>query len=355
MVRMLPKSRITAVLVLGLGCVLLAVGLLLPRFVDARGPVPLDLAETSLSVTDPAATIGRAYLAGAGDRDPETVTGDVSRNFAVTFGDPVDGDEAAATVGVSTLRDDMAKSFGDQAGLLDAEVWTMRVDRRTGEAVGEGDTKVAETLGSPAQDATVEGQWLKFPAAPERRDYRYFDPLLRRAVPASFSREDEVDGHRVYVYRQEMTAEPVLTAHPGYARLTSTVVTPARRDAEGRETSPATSTVSTLHRSGTREITVEPSSGLIVSVREDLHDYYAAADGTETGLLLDMHGETPGDERTALLEQAVSVGGERHVGAWGIALAAIGAIVTVAAGIAALRPQRRDERAGGPRGRGSGD
>ncbi len=342
MVGMLPKSRVLAVLALGLGCVLLGAGLILPHLVDEERPVPLDLAESRLTVTDPVATIGRAYLATAGEGDPDVVTGPVSRNWAVTLGEPADGDEAAATVGVSTLRDDMAQSLGDQAGLLDAEIWTMRVDRRSGAVTG--DVKVADTLGTPAGEATVDGQWVKFPQDTRQGEYPFFDTLLRRALPASFDRAEELGGREVYIFRQEMDAEPVLDGNPHHPRLTRTDTVPAVRDGDGRETAPASVEVSTLHRSGTREITVEPTSGMIVSVREDLHDYYAAADGRETGLLLDLHGETPTDDRDALLDQAVAVGEDRPVRTWSLACVAIGAIVTVVAGIVALRPQRRGRR-----------
>ncbi|WP_291473148.1 DUF3068 domain-containing protein [Corynebacterium sp.] len=333
---MLPKSRILSVLALGLGCILLGVGLILPRLVDADRPVPLDLGDTQLTVSDPEATIGKAYLATAGENDPDVITGPVSRNVAVTLGDPADDNEAAATVGVTTMRDDMAESLGDQVGLLDAEVWTMRVDRFSGAATG--DVKVADTLGTPAGEATVDGQWLKFPHHTEQSEYPFFDTLLRRALPASFDRAEEIDGHEVYVFRQEMDAEPVMEGNPNHIRLTQNVTT------AGEDGEPGTSTVSTLHRSGTREIAVEPSSGMIVSVREDLHDYYAADDGTETGLLLDLHGETPEEERGALLSQAVEVGEDRPVRTWSLVCVVIGAIVTVAAGVVALRPQRKGRK-----------
>ena len=336
MVRMLPKSRVLSILALGLGCILLGVGFVLPRLVDADRPVPLDLGDTQLTVSDPEATIGKAYLATAGEKDPDVITGPVSRNVAVTLGDPSDRDEAAATVGVTTMRDDMAESMGDQAGLLDAEIWTMSVDRYSGEVTG--DVKVADTLGTPAGEATVDGQWLKFPENTEQTGYPFFDTLLRRAVPTSFDRSEEIDGHEVYVFRQEMDAEPVMEGNPHHMRLTQNVMT------EGRDGEPGKSTVSTLHRSGTREITVEPSSGLIVSVREDLHDYYAAEDGAETGLLLDLHGETPEEDRGALLSQAVEVGEDRPVRTWSLVCVVIGAIVTVAAGVVTLRPQRKGRK-----------
>lgn len=343
MVGMLPTSRVFAVLVLGLGCVLLGAGLVLPKLVEVDRPLPLDVDHTQLTLSDSAATIGKAYVAGARAEDPDVITGPVSRTAAVTFGAPADEEAAAVTVGLSTMRDDMVASLGEDAGLLDAEVWSVRVDRKNGAVLngpssdngGSRDTKVADTLGSPSTPATVDGQWLAFPRKPSQSEaYPYFDTLLRRSIPATFDHAVDEGGREVYVFRQEMIAEPVLTANPRYARLTQNVIT------QGEGGRPGTASVSTLHRSGSREITVEPTSGLIVAVKEDLHDYYAGEDGVETGLLLDFHGDTPDGQRDALLTQAVKVGEGRPVGTWALALTLIGAIVTVVAGVVALKPQK---------------
>jgi len=128
MVRMLPKSRVLSILALGLGCILLGVGFVLPRLVDADRPVPLDLGDTQLTVSDPEATIGKAYLATAGEKDPDVINGPVSRNVAATLADPSDRAQAAATGRSPTTRASTRGSIGDQAGLLDAENGTQRVN-----------------------------------------------------------------------------------------------------------------------------------------------------------------------------------------------------------------------------------
>jgi hypothetical protein len=379
MFHMLPKSPVSAVFALGVGCILLVAGLLLPRVVDPERPLPMSLSGTQLTVTDPESTLGAAYEPPApapapapdsgdapapdgedhgeppadepgdrpgdgndhGDDDdhgddhrndppppPEPVRAPVTKTWALTLGEPVDGDEVAATVGVSSVRNDRVTTgegdnppTDDQGALLDAAVWSMQLDRH--DAVATGDVKVSDRLGSPATAADVPGQWVAFPRNAGERTYPFFDSLLRRDLPADFDRTAEIDGHRVNVYRQNFEAEPVLQANPYFYRLTSPLP-------DGRQ--------ATLQRSGSREITVEPSSGLIVGLREDLHDYYAGPDGAETALLQDFHGQTPDDEVAGLLTTAADQGKDRPSRAWGVALAVVGAIVALGSAVIALKP-----------------
>ncbi|WP_414122076.1 DUF3068 domain-containing protein [Corynebacterium nuruki] len=372
---MLPKSRVSAVFALGVGCILLVAGLLLPRVVDPERPLPMSLSGTQLTVTDPESTLGAAYEPPApapasdaapapdsgdapapegedggeppagdgedgdrpGDGDdhrndppapPEPVRAPVTKTWALTLGQPVDGDEVAATVGVSSVRNDRVTTgegdnapTDDQGALLDAAVWSMQLDRH--DAVATGDVKVSDRLGSPATGAEVPGQWIAFPRNAGEQSYPFFDSLLRRDLPADFDRTTEIDGHRVNIYRQNFEAEPVLQANPYFYRLTSALP-------DGRQ--------ATLQRSGSREITVEPSSGLIVGLREDLHDYYAGPDGAETALLQDFHGQTPDDEVAGLLTTAADQGKDRPSRAWGVALAVVGAIVALGSAVIALKP-----------------
>jgi hypothetical protein len=367
---MLPKSRVIAVFALGVGCILLAAGLLLPRMVDPERPLPVSLSGTQLTVTDPEATLGDAYREaqpsaapvpepapapeGApgeddgnpeapdnpeGDGDapadapapPEPLRAPVTKTWALTLGEPVDDDGVAATVGETSVRNDLVQSgdggdtpTDDQRALLDASVWSMRLDRSSG--VATGDVKASDQLGSPASEAQAPGQWVAFPRDTDRRTYPFFDSLLRRDLPADFDRTEEVDGHEVYVFRQTLDAEPVLQANPYYYRLSSPLP-------DGRK--------ATLTRSGSREITVEPSSGLIVGLREDLHDYYAGPDGAETSLLQDFHGATPDDAVTGLLKTAVDQGKDRPSRTWGVALTVVGAIVALGSAVFGLRPTRK--------------
>jgi hypothetical protein len=326
MVRMLPRSRVAAVLTLGLGCILLAVGIALPLLVPPERPVPLQLSETQLTLQDDRARIGPSYLAGEGEDGaaPEPVTAPVTKTYAVSLGEPADETSAAATVGVTAVRGDRE---GD-AGLLDAEVWTYRIDRTTGASLG--DAKVADTPATPAVASEVTGQWLTFPRKTGQQEYPVFDNLLRRAVPAQFVQTEDVNGTEVYVFRQEFDSEPVRQSNPGYYRATSTT-------GEGG--------VSSLYRNGYKEFRVEPNSGMIVSVTEDIQDVYVpdGADGAAAGapeLLSSFHGSTPEPERDDLLVQAEELGHDRPTRGWGIVLTVTGAIVALGSAVVALRPQR---------------
>ncbi|MGP9722543.1 DUF3068 domain-containing protein [Corynebacterium sp. AOP40-9SA-29] len=318
---MLPRSRVTAVLVLGLGCLLLVLGIALPVLVPPERPVPLELSESQLTLHDDEARVGTSYL-GNGD---EAVTAPVTKTYAVSLGEPADDDAAAATVGVTAVRDDM--EGGD--ALLDAEVWSYRVDRMTGASLG--DAKVADTPGTPAVASEVTGQWLAFPRNTEQEEYPVFDNLLRREVPAQFVQTEDVDGSEVYVFRQDFDAEPVRQANPGYYRSTSTT-------ADGASSS--------LYRNGYKEYRVEPGSGMIVSVTEDIQDVYVPDAPTQDGedatpeLLSSFNGATPDAERDDLLRQAAELGEDRPTRGWGIVLTVTGAIVALGSAVVALRPQR---------------
>lgn len=332
MVCMLPRSRVVAVLTLGLGCILLAAGVALPALVPPERPVPLELSDSQLTLHDDDAVVGASYLDGGGEDGAATQNAPVTKTYAVSLGEPADDDAAAATVGYTSVRDDLEGT----ASLLDAEVWSYRVDRMSG--VSLGDAKVADTPATPAGQSTVEGQWLAFPRDTEQEEYPVFDNLLRREIPARFVQTEEVDGTEVYVFRQDYDAEPVRQANPGFYRSTSTT-------ADGAESS--------LYRNGSKEFRVEPGSGMIVSVTEDIQDVYVAdGDGGEPAgepeLLSSFHGSTPQEEQDALLTQARDLAQDRPTRAWGIALGVTGAIVALGSAGVALRPERpqRSRRSG---------
>lgn len=339
MVAMLPRSRVIAVLALGLGCILLAAGLALPALLPPDRPVPLDLSERQLTLKDDEAEIGPSYL-GAGDEGEageeedaegpagEPTTAPVTKTYAVSLGEPSDDDEAAASVGVTSVRDDLDTEEGEgqsPEALLDAEVWSYRIDRQSGAPLG--DAKVADTPGSPAEGTEISGQWLSFPRDTEQQEYPMYDNLLRRDLPAKFVQTEDVNGHEVYVFRQDLEAEPVAQNNPGYFRNDPADGKDAQGDAQ-------------LVRSGSREIRVEPTSGMIVSVNEDLRDAYVAG-GEEIELLSSFSGATPDDARDELLDQAAELGEDRPTRQWGIALTVTGAIVALGSAVVALRPKRR--------------
>lgn len=319
--------RATAVVAFLIGCTLITLGVLLPRYVASEKSVPLDLASTTLSLHDPAASVGKNYQA-PGAEGP--VTAPVTRQFNLGVSAPADKDTASARVGVSTARSDVDD---DLQSLLDAQVWSFELDRRTGEARGQA--RVADTPAMPAMPARLEGAWVKFPQSTEQKTYPYFDATLRAAVPAEFTgtthREDgKGKNPELYVFRQEIQPTNVATKYNG---LRNTI----NVDIDGK------SERAYLTHSGWRELVVEPRTGLIVSVEEDLRDVYHTADGRPVEDLLIFHGKTSEEAGQAMLQQAEKLGGDRNIKMWGIALLSVGVIMAAVSLVLAIayRPRRR--------------
>lgn len=314
-----------------IGVALITVGVMLPKVVSNDKAVPLDLAATTLTLNDPAAVIGPNYQGLDGKED---VTAPVNRQFKITLEEPATDEEASARVGVTTARTDVED---DLESLLDAQVWSFTVDRRTGEA--KGNAKVSDTPATPATDGEIAGYWAKFPQGTEQRSYDYFDMTLRRALPAEFTGTRNVttaDGreHELYVFRQEIPATSVAKEYAG-VRNTITV--------EGEDGKPQRAQ---LFHEGWRELAVEPKSGLLVSVEENVKDTYRDDSGKDVQNLLQFHGKTPQRVTQSMLDQAMEVSGQRHTDKWGVALIVAGVIVAAASVVLVLwrRAKRRAER-----------
>lgn len=308
-----------------IGCALIAAGLLVPKLVPNDKPIPLDLNARTLALTDPAATIGPAYQG----LDAKTnITAPVIRQFNLTLEGPASEDSASARVGVTTSRSDVSD---DLQSLLEAQIWSFKIDRISGEA--RGNAKVSDTPATPPADRPIQGVWAKFPQKTEQKSYDYFDVTLRRALPAQFTGTREVttsQGEKVqlYVFRQDIKSQSVAESYPGL-RNTVTV------DVNG------TPTQGFLHHSGWRELTVEPESGLLVGVEENIEDVYLDRSGKQIQDLLKFHGKTNQGTQEAMLEQALSTSGHRNTFTWGLALVVAGVIVAAASLVVVLWGARR--------------
>lgn len=319
---MLSRSRTIALLFLALGIALAVAGAALPKVLTESKPVPLDLSSSTLALEDPAATIGPNYQGM--DKD-KPVKAPVLRQFNMTLGQPATDEEASARVGVATHRKDVKD---DLQSLLDAQVFSYRVDRFSGEAMG-ATAKVADTPVMPSSDVAMEGFWAKFPENTEKGSYDYFDVTLRQALPAKFDREETRTtdaGHDVpvYVFRQEIEAASVKENYEGI-----------RNEITDRETGEKAQ----LFHEGWREIAVEPNSGMIVGVEEDVTDAYRV-DGREVQTLLEFHGRTSENNNRKMLQQAMEIGNERELKTWRVALAVIGVIVAAVSLVVVVRPSR---------------
>lgn len=322
---MLSKSRIVAIFALGLASTLIAVGILLPRLFPEETPVPLGLQHTTLSLRDPKATVGTGYLALGEDKK---ITAPVVRQFNIELGEPASENEATARVGVSNSRENVKD---DLESLLDAQVYSYRLNRVTGQAVG--DAKVSDTPATPPSKTSMPGYWAKFPIDTQQQTYDYFDWTLRQAFPAHFKGTEThqtTDGKDMQVYLFHQDIEPTKVSDR-VASFRSSI----HKDAKRAE----------LHHGGWREIAVEPQSGLIVGVEEHIKDDYRAK-GKPVDVLLEFNGRTTESTEAGMLDQAESLGGKRSTEAWGTGLIIAGAVILVVSLVVALRRGRGRRGAG---------
>lgn len=282
---MLPKSRIFSALLLGLGVALIVAGLVAPRFFHVDGRLPMDLANTTFTISDDDA---RTRLMS--DPDGRVLDSPVTRQMHLEVQTPADADSATVRVGASLARDSRQ---ADIDRLISAEVWNYRIDRLTGEALTTA--TVTDQLASPTTEVEVDGLWVKFPSGAEQTTYDVFDQTLREARPAVFAEEVELEGHQVYRYRQEI--EPT-----NVAQLWAGVFNTTQFETEGGGSEPGY-----LFHGAVRDYFVDVNSGLIVDIHEEVDTYYGTVDGEKRETVLEFDGQMSDEQVSARLDQAAAV------------------------------------------------
>ncbi|KAB3522813.1 DUF3068 domain-containing protein [Corynebacterium sp. zg254] len=315
-----------AIVTLIIGVALLTAGYLLPQKVTEEKPLPLQLATSTLTLEDDEASVGSAYPATGG----KTIKAPVIKQYDMTLGQPASEDSAAAKVGVSVARGDIDE---DEKALLNAQIWSFTVDRFTGEVRGQA--KVSDTPATPPTAVENMGQWVKFPQEVEQRDYEYFDDQVRKPVKAAYqgtvTHQDQAGKDvELYVFKQEI---PDTDVSSQYDSLWNTQM--LRKDGSDERVE------GHLTYSGTRTITVEPRSGMIVALDENLNARYLDDQGEKLDDLLVFNGRTTEKVEHDMLAQAQKLGEFRHTSSWGFGLTGLGAIVTAASLIALVVYRRR--------------
>lgn len=246
---MLPKFRILAAVLAGLGAALVAAGLLAPSVLLSGNRLPLALGEATWTLTDPD---------GTRDGRPAPVT----RQLHMEIQEPSDGDTASVRVGDTLRAGESGSDFND---LLSASTWSYAVDRVSGAATAPAEAQLV--MGMPATQVPIDGAWLTFPAPAPQGTVEVFDPALRGTAPAAFAGEEDIAGRTVYRYSQRI--DPVNLAMR-YADPRNTLTL------EGEDGEPLRTF---LHYAADREILVDQETGVVVGVDERVDDYYADAEG----------------------------------------------------------------------------
>jgi len=252
------------IFVLGLGAFVLVLGLLSKFYMyDRLAVVPLNQTTTSTSETLPGADA--EYLDVDNDltitngplRSVRVVTGDV--DLSKEASDELDEDVAVWNSYVCTDTPDFDCS-GTETPLAGSND-TVAFQRNTAETV-RWSGNVNEASGETTEDP-FEGLYFKFPFDTQKKTYDFWDGTLKKAMPAEFEEETEIDGLKVYKFVQ--TIDPVKSGEisvPGNL---------ANGDAD------ETITADRIY-SNVRTLYVEPTTGAIIKGGE-AQDSYLEVDG----------------------------------------------------------------------------
>lgn len=317
---MLSRSRIIAVLIIGLGAAMIAAGAFLPRLISDDPKIPLDLPDTTYTLRAEDAVSTK--LSPDGGR--EDAVGPVRRQFHGELIQPADEQRVSVRLGAATTRELPPEVMGTDPilELVDASIWTFTIDRLGGEFLGPA--MLTEQMADVPIEVPVEGYWVKFPAGAGEETYPVFDDFLRRTVPAEYVGTEDIGGNQVIRYRQ--TIEPTNLA----ALYRSNMSQIFADDKTGF-----------LMYQGTRDWLVESDSGMVVGIHEDLDLRWETREGERLRTLLRFVGGVDEQSSARLLQQALDVADTTPVRPWSIALLVIGAILAFGGTVGAFRPDER--------------
>ncbi|KIQ10881.1 DUF3068 domain-containing protein [Rhodococcus sp. MEB064] len=260
-------SRVIPSILIGLGVFFLVVAILIPLYTVGRlEKTPLDLEITTVSTGTGSVLDSRSLAAGSAKVDQNVPL--VSQRF-VTTEEPSGADAVTVQAGSTLRRTDRQ---GD-TGLLTATVDRVTLDRVTSMPV-EPVGSIQSQSDKPAEEVAHDGLQYKFPFDAQKQTYPFFDIVARQSYDMTFVEETQIEGVTVYHYTQKIPA----------VDLSAVVNSPANKVALPASTwgveGGATPITMTRFYENTRDIYVEPVTGVVVKGQEDVHQYYARRAGT---------------------------------------------------------------------------
>ena len=317
---MLSRSRIASILLLGLGAALIAVGVLLPKVINSDPKLPLDVPPTSYTMR--AAEGVSTKLTPEGKR--EEVVAPLRRQLHGELIQPADADKVSLRVGVTEMRELPAEVAGTDplTELVDANIWTFTIDRLSGEFLAPA-TLVDRMAGVP-RTVDVEGHWVKFPSGTEQKEYPVFDDFMHDSVPAAFVGEEDRAGNKVLHFRQTIAKTNLAAKYRSYVSQISV------GDKSGF-----------LQYEGTRDWWVEPHSGSVIDVAEDINLWWETREGEPIMTYLRFAGQMSEDDSKRLLAGALRVFKTPSLQPWSIGLISSGAILMFISIVGVVRPSSR--------------
>ncbi len=198
--------RYVTFIILGLGVFAVAAGLLL-RFwaYPSLAKIPHDVDRISVAKGDGITAL--VYVPNGDSARPEirenlslTSTTKVTGNLRAE--EVVEDGDVTVWVEASEVRTDDAEGL-----VVNASLRSLCLDRFTGEAVAPCENQFyedaeGERVRGERNEVLQPGLNFKFPFDTQKRDYRWFDTTLKKAVPANYVGEEEIKGLPVYKFVQ---------------------------------------------------------------------------------------------------------------------------------------------------------
>jgi hypothetical protein len=206
------------------------------------------------------------------------------------------------------------------------------VDRRTSAAVHPCSSEYVKDEGRSPEYRTFtgkhDGQIYKFPFNTERRNYRYFDTIIREAPVAKYVKDEQIQGMTVYRFEQDISKRKIENREvPG--RLLGLPDQPAVMAERYYET--------------TRTMWVEPETGIIIKgseqVRQSLEDPVTGNSLTLLAGTLEINKATVDDNVKRAKDGAAKLRMLRVTAPW--ALGTAGAVLIIVGVLVTLLGRRR--------------
>ncbi|QNG20299.1 DUF3068 domain-containing protein [Rhodococcus triatomae] len=326
-------SRIFACILVGLGALLLAVAVLIPSYtVGKLEKTPLDLEVTTIASGKGSVLDSAALLQGNATVDTDV---DLVAQRYVTVEEPSDSEIMTVQAGQTVRRTDKR---GD-TGILTATVDRVTLDRVTSMPTNDPVGTVQTQSDVPGTEVPREGLQYKFPFNTEQQSYPYFDLNARETKDIDFVEETEINGLKVYHFTQEVGPVDLSAAVP--EAPTNKLELPAETWGVPGGEVPITMT---RWYTNTRDLWVEPKTGVVVKGQEQMHQYYGrSANQPEVDVL---NVTFPFDEETIEFQVEQARNGLDQLSTFGRTLPIVAGILGVLAVIAGVILGLRGGRGG---------
>jgi len=254
-------GRLLGYTLIGTGAAALVAAVLLPTYIVPRlKRIPADIRTEAVSLASNASVLDVPALT-RGRMATETGVPLKIQTLAVSAR-PTDADRVTLVVSTRLLRTDRPSA----SGLVSAHVDSVTLSRTTSEPV-DPPGQIALDYGKQPDTVTRTGFQYHFPFDAQKTNYPYFDDTARKEVPIGFVDDDRVEsGLRLFHYRQSVGPIDLYPTQPDM----ETTVPASWWGLPGDE-----QVRFDLYYSTTRDIWVEPASGVIIEQREHLHRFLA--------------------------------------------------------------------------------